>query len=611
MSLIFALIDDKAHWDVVCYERTVRQEFTGFHFSTHQQGRSLFGVVSRNQASLREGLFHSPEHHLTVCADAFITNREELLRQLSLPITLTSAALILEAYLHWGERCIEHLDGDFTFIIYDHRRDRLFSGRDRMGVRPLFYSHTDARIALASHPGLVIPTLPSMQLNEYFLRDVFTQGFRWGHPPHLETLFQHLHKLGPAHALHWSQKTFSLRKYWSFGQTPTTHSPSIKAAIRDFQDYLTQAVQQYTHVYHSIAVEMSGGLDSAAVAAYAKRLHPGLHILGVSNEDNCDFHHARALCDHLRIPLPGITSADYQDEEQMLPTLARWLRGSVHHDFALQHYPFYRVSHREGCPALFSGFGGDEFVSTRAWPTLRELKGNRRWLRYAYENFRKLTGASIVRRLGFSEEPCFIGNANLAPEILESLFGQDWLEWIRTHQQNGFVLEDQAGQERHYYEGAYANGFHGRLESSYLIARYFGVNYHFPLLDWQLVNYFHQLPSTYKRRHGRGRYLFWHALKDCLPPKFRNRNTKEATRLSAGVPSPRFSARNPANLYREARKQDQSGFLDHHINHTSVEKIFSQNLGGVRMTKWIKNYYLITMAINPRYELPGTVFDPG
>jgi asparagine synthase (glutamine-hydrolysing) len=81
---------------------------------------------------------------LVLVADARIDNAVALASMLGVGrAELDDAAIILRAYQRWGSRCPEHLIGDFTFAIWDRRTNAVFCARDPMGVKPLYYHHSD------------------------------------------------------------------------------------------------------------------------------------------------------------------------------------------------------------------------------------------------------------------------------------------------------------------------------------------------------------------------------------------------------------------------------------------------------------------------------------
>ena len=84
----------------------------------------------------------SADGRLVITADARIDNRQELFSSLSIPysqqVQIACSEIILHSFQKWGERCPEHLLGEFVFAIWDKREKRLFCARDHLGVRPFF-----------------------------------------------------------------------------------------------------------------------------------------------------------------------------------------------------------------------------------------------------------------------------------------------------------------------------------------------------------------------------------------------------------------------------------------------------------------------------------------
>jgi len=83
---------------------------------------------------------------LRLTADARLDNRAELCTLLEAPAHATDADLILRAYLRWGETSVEHMLGDFAFVIWDANRQSLFCARDHMGVKPFYYHYRPGRL---------------------------------------------------------------------------------------------------------------------------------------------------------------------------------------------------------------------------------------------------------------------------------------------------------------------------------------------------------------------------------------------------------------------------------------------------------------------------------
>jgi asparagine synthase (glutamine-hydrolysing) len=107
--------------------------------------------------------------------DGRLTNRMALWQQLcqcghSIP-SETDAAVVLAAFQEWGTRCAERLLGMFAFVIYDRPTETVTLVRDRLGMKPLYYTSTHGQLSFASDMKPLMATLSSLQLNKVALRE--------------------------------------------------------------------------------------------------------------------------------------------------------------------------------------------------------------------------------------------------------------------------------------------------------------------------------------------------------------------------------------------------------------------------------------------------------
>ena len=99
------------------------------------------------------------QRELVLAWDGRLDNTEDLLTSLGRGqsrAALTDEALVLEAYARWGVTCIEHLLGDFAFVLWDGRAHRLFAATDHFGLRPLHYAFDGCSLVVASRIGQVL-----------------------------------------------------------------------------------------------------------------------------------------------------------------------------------------------------------------------------------------------------------------------------------------------------------------------------------------------------------------------------------------------------------------------------------------------------------------------
>jgi len=209
-----------------------------------------------------------------IVADARIDAREDLIRELSAhgrdcSIGRPDAELILHSYAVWGEQCVKHLIGDFSFALWDARKRKLFCARDHFGVRPFFYTNVKGRFVFSNsidvprlHPG--IPD----DLHEQSIADFLVLGT--GFDPEL-TVRKAVRRLAPAHVLIVADGEVRTRRYWTLPLDPPTVFRRSRDYVERFLDLFEQAVSDRLRTDRA-AVLMSGGMDSSSVAAMAGRV---------------------------------------------------------------------------------------------------------------------------------------------------------------------------------------------------------------------------------------------------------------------------------------------------------------------------------------------------
>src|SRR5690606_23366764 len=156
-------------------------------------------------------------HAYTIVYNGELYNTEELRRELiSLGYTFQSHSdteVLLIAYIHWKEACVERLNGIFAFAIWDPHREKLFMARDRLGVKPLFYKHTNRTLLFGSElKAILAHPLVKAEVNREGLQEVFGLGPSRT-PGH--GIYRGIHELRPAYFLTFDRNGLKIKRYWN------------------------------------------------------------------------------------------------------------------------------------------------------------------------------------------------------------------------------------------------------------------------------------------------------------------------------------------------------------------------------------------------------------
>ena len=328
---------------------------------------------------------------LWIVADARIDARAELIDKLkeksdnagALSLATPDAELILHAYDHWGQGCVEHLLGDFSFAIWDAPCRRLFCARDQFGVKLLYYSHIGSSIVfsntlncLRQHPAV------SGRLNDLAIADFLLFD---GNQDPATTSFADIQRLPPAHRLTAEQETVSTHRYWELSVTMPIHYSRDEEYVERFRELLDIAVADRLRT-ETAGVLMSGGLDSSTIAASAQRIFTrngnscGLRAYTtvfdslIQDEER---HYAGLVADALKIPIQFQPADEYRMFERASHSRSASPE-PIHSPFAHEASNQLRqIAARSR--VVFTGDGADPGLSGRISVHMRQLIAKRQF----------------------------------------------------------------------------------------------------------------------------------------------------------------------------------------------------------------------------------------
>lgn len=205
-----------------------------------------------------------------------IYNYVELRRELARHHTFRTQSdteVILHLYEELGERCLERLNGMFAFAIWDARQQRLFAARDRIGIKPFYWTLTADALAFASEPKAflaagLLDAEPDPQGLEEYLTFQFCLGDR--------TLFQNIRKLQPGHYLSFRPARDSVPSevcYWTYNYELDFHHTE-EYYREELVSTLQDAIRIQLRSDVPVGAHCSGGIDSSTVVSLAARQYP-------------------------------------------------------------------------------------------------------------------------------------------------------------------------------------------------------------------------------------------------------------------------------------------------------------------------------------------------
>jgi len=501
------------------------------------------------------------EGNCVLIADGRIDNRAEVARELGIAAAeaaqLPDSAFILRAWEKWGYDCPARLVGAFAFAVYDLRENVVFLARSGMGERAIYYHQTPRSFAFASAPkGLfALPFVPRAMDEEMFADYLVSAP-----PMPGRSFYAGIQSLPAGHSM-LVREGAAPREFWRPYSGKQTRFSSDAEYPEALAELLERVVADQSRSITPVGVSMSGGLDSASIAAVAARQHA---VQG------------RRLATFTEVPRPGfdgtLIPGRYADETPYVQAIARqydnldlnlirtdgrfYLDG-IEEVFENADAPFRNASNRpyieaiarasgaQGVRVLLVASYGNMTFSWSGSALLRGLAASGQWgrcWREAQKLAARMPGHSPLRLL-FGEVAM-----PLLPDPLWRTIkrfrkpgnpafrtSRPWLidSPIRPEFASACHVAERAEQSGHDFFGrppADSRAVRTRLVSGHnLLADMFrwqrasfGVDKRDPAGDQRIVEFCLSLPEDQFRRDGQSRLLIRRAMQGRLPPEVLN-----------------------------------------------------------------------------------------
>jgi asparagine synthase (glutamine-hydrolysing) len=488
--------------------------------------------------------FVSRDGHV-LALDGRIDNRDELIAKVDglhggPDGIITDVAIVMAAFLQWGDDFAAQVVGEFAFALWDPHRRSLLLGRDHIGARTLYFYKDGERVIFSSELEPLIDVAgASLEVNEEYIAEYLS----YDPEPHV-TPYKHFHAVSPFHVIRFADDGQARNwAYWGLNRVGEIRYQTDEDYEADFLARFNAAVSAPLRSDLPVCADLSGGLDSSAIVCAADQLiaagavsAPELQAVsqvtqGSPSSDerkwiHCVEEHRGRVDHHI-----------FEDDYPLLSLLSvanasRTLNPLLF--CAAQHRAIHDLMQKLDSRVLLSGLGGDEITCGNPDPSPEladllmtgdviqlnaSLKSWSAHLKRSYFSllWRNTLVPVLPRRLGMRLK----GIAKL-PALFDKKFCSRMNLTERVYaivDPFNCELPSQRYQALGFWTAIRGIASGIRREIS-------GVDVSYPFLDRRLVEFMQAIPHTQRVRAGETRSLMRRSLKGLLPEKIAKRKSK-------------------------------------------------------------------------------------
>ena len=267
----------------------------------------------------------------------------------------------MQAWCKWGVKCIDQLEGMFSFVIWDIKDNELFAVRDRLGEKPLYYTYKNNDFAFSSRPSQIFSIFPETSRNYDY------QSLRYyiesGYIPSEFSIFKDIKKLKAGHYLHIKNNKFKIQKYWEIENIETNqnfYKKSNYEIIEQLDELLTDSVKKRMRSDVPFGAFLSGGIDSSLVVAIMTKLSNNpikTFTIGFNVKQYDESEHAEIISKYLKTD----HYCKQLNEKNLINLLPDFLKNYDEPFFDSAAFPTMAVSKlAKKVSVILTGDGGDE-----------------------------------------------------------------------------------------------------------------------------------------------------------------------------------------------------------------------------------------------------------
>ena len=454
--------------------------------------------------------------------------------------TKSDTEVILAAYDHWEDECVDHFDGMFAFAIWDEKEKELFAARDRFGEKPFFYHFNNEQFSFASEMKALWAAGIDRRPNLKMLFNFITIGYVDNPSRPEETFFENILKLPAASILYYipATKELAVEKYWYIDADIQDKTITDEEAKERFSELFSVSIKRRLRSDVSIGTSLSGGLDSSSIISAVSDLKNNetpltAYTASFPGFEKDESSFAQKTASQFNLPHQFITISDTD-------IVNDWEKFIAHQEEPIgsasvyAQYKVFELAKQFNTTVLLDGQGADE-----------TLAGYHRYYKWYWQELflkRKLIRShelDAAKKLGIIEKFGFKNIvASLFPDLATVVLEHQYLvnalkqedlhkDFVRLQSKEAYYMTPpQYGLNSRLHFNTCIHGLEELLRYADRNSMAHGREVRLPFLYHELVEFVFSLPSHFKIRNGWTKWLLRTVMNQRLPDEITWRRDK-------------------------------------------------------------------------------------
>lgn len=450
--------------------------------------------------------------------------------------TGTDTEVILQAYVEWGKSCLSRFNGMFAIAIFDNETQELFLGRDRLGIKPVYYYHDENELIFASETKAILKGLNALpELNVELIDDYMS----FGYIPGENTLHKGIKRLMPGHYAVVKNGQLTATQWWDL-EFNNTEDKGFDYYLNESKKLLESAIDLRLRSDVPLGIFLSGGIDSSAVVGLlADKVKEPLKTFSIAYDFGKNFdetQYARMIAekfgtDHHELKITPQQFADF------IPEYIHLMDEPVTEAAAISLFFVSKLA-KEKVTVALSGEGSDEiFAGYDLYQYMNVLEKYRGVVGQTGSEFfagvsNKLLGKShkVSKYLNMATQPIeqrYKGMSTYPDAQKHALYRDDFAEQLvsaKAATNHGYFskqlfekTKDNDQLSKMLYFDTKTWLVDDLLIKADRMSMATSVELRVPFLDYRLVEFAAQIPSKHKIKKGEGKYPLKKMMEGILP----------------------------------------------------------------------------------------------